>query len=240
MAPKKTKYVTLKLNREQLEQFPDLTAHFYDKKRKQTLNEEPIKRLKLKLNPAASETPVTPSEPVSRESSMKPSDSVISTNTSQNVNNLAKLSSNIRVGVSGLSMNPSIFREIDKSKNKPGQWEKYGKEDVPEEVQSMKDVRGYKEHPLKAGLVDTISKAHQEGRRVVRSFSGYLMIWPSWHKVKEGNLVKHAEYATEKPTSKAGGKGGKGATSSKTSVGPESSSLEKEASETPVELKSDV
>lgn len=53
---------------------------------------------------------------------------------------------------------------------------------------SFKDVRNYKEHEDKDIQNNLIEEAKKRSHRVVRSFSGYLMVWPTWHKIKEGEL----------------------------------------------------
>ncbi|KAG0679783.1 hypothetical protein C6P40_005172 [Pichia californica] len=125
----------------------------------------------------------------------------------------SKLSSNVRVGVSGLAMNTSIVRELETSGH-VGEWRRFenistekkvndqpyfdnkiklpnlNELDENHSVISMRDYRGYKELDIKDKQNEIIQYAQSKGRKIIRGFSGYLMLWPSWHKVKEGSLKK--------------------------------------------------
>lgn len=263
MPPRRTKFVTLKISSDNLEKFPALTNHQQEKK--------PKIKLTLKLgnsnltenkNNNKSSSALPDLDITSRESSVKPTppDSQSPGNLNQNRNDSSKLSSNIRVGVSGLSMNPSIVREIDTSSNVTSRWSKYNETVQPESTEeqstelqntkeknkvlkiskfdipdlkdlytvhgvlSMKDLRGYKEHINKAKQQKVIEKAQRNGRRVFRSFSGYLMLYPCWHKIKQGSLEKKNEYTNEKPNSQSKSSNLKNTknNSTKSSVAPDS------------------
>lgn len=349
MAPRKTKFVTLTLSSKELENFPELTEHQQEKKprgkttktqtnkQNNNLNNQNIAKgsgnvhINLKLQPSVSDLDLASREqslkPISSHDSQSPS-TILNPNTNTNRNDGSKLSSNVRVGISGLSMNTSIVRELDTSKHVVGSWSKYEpfkKQDITtdekitneannlnsnglsgsngiemnngadgsiigknrsnvtrsagKKVQSsektgdigkskinlptvedldnvhavvgMKDIRGYRKHIDKDKQNEIIEKAQQNGRRVVRSFSGYLMLWPSWHKIKDGNLKKSAEYVNEKPVSQSKGnkdsKNNNGkASSNKASVGPDSASASAMATPSPsnfskgVDIKSDI
>lgn len=328
-AMKKSKLVTLKVPREELSHFPDLTAHI-QKKSKVTKPKIKVKlakeegdrgtvagskqsflstsaspktsssvKLTLKLGGGsltahtenadtvgmdideeeqqAAQSSVTPPVatlspmpsltkiPVSIMPSSTPSSAGNGTSTTtpnitsaanNNANNGSKMSSNVRVGVSGLSMNPHIVRDLDTSKRHAGKWVRY---DAPakevhelqarvattlpttatkcikktnpgttfkpvrshlvvpepetlENVHGMitiKDVRGYKEHTEKEKEIKLIEEAPFRGRRVIRSFTGYLMFCPGWHRRESGDLEKRSEYVEEKGKSTAQGKAGK-------------------------------
>lgn len=162
-----------------------------------------------------------------------------------NLNNVTgnKLSTNIRVGVSGLTMNPHIVRNIDTSNTHPGKWAKNAPVNIYEDtvntnltntfanveptdenkpdgsikptrsklksteismldnvkgVISMKDLRGFKDHPQKDEEVQLIEAAKMKGRRVVRSFTGYLMLFPGWVQSEKGTLEKRQEFLNDK------------------------------------------
>lgn len=209
MAGRRTKIVTLKISSERLEEFPDLVNHQHEGKTKLRLS------LKSK-NDNNSE---------SRNNSLKPPGSHDSSSPGvMSMNNQSKYAPIVRVGISGLTMNSQIVREIDTSNRKPSKWEKpevvseisvvdngnvkpqkskkirFTVEDLDSKcgVLSMKDLRGFKEHPEKAEQLRILKEAEKRGRRVVQSFTGYLMLWPSWHKVKEGNLEKKPEYVVDR------------------------------------------
>lgn len=281
MPPRRTKFVTLKISSIHLKKFPALTSHQQEKKPKIKLT------LKLGNSGAADKKINNKSDSVlpdldltSRESSVKPTphDSQSPGISNQNKNDSSKLSSNIRVGVSGLSMNPSIIRELDTSPNVTSKWSKYNeniksestkqktnelqavkdknkvvkvsKFDIPElqdldnvhGVLSMKDLRGYKEHINKSKQNKIIEKAQQNGRRVFRSFSGYLMLYPSWHKIKQGCLERKNEYTNEKPNSQSKSNTSKNAknTSAKSSVAPDSLTVTATPSEISTPVPSNV
>lgn len=283
MAPRRTKFVTLKVSSEELSKFPELTTHVQVKPKPRAKQN---KVHSTKLKPA-----VNSPETLSREQSLKPGSSGevqdgnnanasatnlsnLNNNNGNNANsnlpntvggivsNASKLSSNVRVGVSGLVMNTSIVRELDKSGRKTSKWAKFETDSitgtepqqnsisltaaegsangdsvtsehkkegsnvhiktttasgtpksksrslekkVPEVeeldknhgVISMRDFRGFKEHELKDKEDVIIEEARKRGRKVVRSFSGYLMLWPSWHKIEEGNLEKKVQGTSE-------------------------------------------
>lgn len=229
MAARRTKIVTLKVSSEKLEKFPDLVNHQYEGKPK----------LKLTLKSKNGDNVE------SRNNSMKPPGSHDSQ--SPGVGSMmgqSKYAPIVRVGISGLTMNSQIVREIDTSGRKPSSWEKPVVEScVPEEsdkrrgkkirfsvedldsntgVLSMKDVRGFKEHPEKDEQMRILDEARKRGRRVVQSFTGYLMLWPSWHKVKEGNIEKKPEYVMDREKSGISkGSGGKKNSGSKSIVSSE-------------------
>lgn len=253
MAPRKTKFVTLQIPAEQLIQFPDLTAHRQEKKPRskptKITNENANKIESVEIQPKV-KLILNQSEPVSKALPVKaqtPHDSQSPSAATQTPNNAAtasnKLSSNIRVGISGLSMNPSIVREIDTSQRRAGKWIKFDKKAVASQAEntqtaaekaemeqkqetktkrskkvelpdkkmvdtthgviSMRDFRAYKEHDAKDRQVEIIEYAKSRDFKVVRSFTGYLTLWPSWRRVEEGTLEKKAEFVNEKTASQS-------------------------------------
>ena len=291
MAAKKTKLVTLKISSEKLSGFPELTAHVQKQKPRSKPSKAPQAKLKLNLSsPEAisreqslkpggslsdvqdgSNSPVTSGGNLSNlnnnggnnaNSGAGGASGNGSGSVTSNINSGSKLSSNVRVGVSGLVMNTSIVRELDKSGRRTSKWAKFytvpGMEEdsdindttgklvsksptngdasgcgtqknavtdgtanvtidnaasitakansisvsshkkIPEIAEldknngviSMRDLRGFKEHELIGKENELINEAKKRGRKVVRSFNGYLMLWPNWHKTEEGNLEK--------------------------------------------------
>lgn len=275
MAPKKVKYVTLKISSDKLVNFPDLTSHVQIKPTKQQRSKSnKVTKLKIKGSSLSVES-------ISREQSLKPNDldfnssasnSIVTSNsnsmiglsnqnnnngsnnnnnTSNNINFNSKLSSSVRVGISGLTMNTSIIRELDTTghvsrwakfetesienkitkktetileekidnkngnsteinitnNNKQNEDEKKDNTPLPTDTKlpnieqldtnhgviSMKDYRGFKGLEVKDQQNQLIKQTESKGRKVVRSFSGYLMLWPSWHKIKEGDIKKKFE-----------------------------------------------
>lgn len=126
----------------------------------------------------------------------------------------SKLSSNIRVGVSGLTMNANTVRAVDRSKRKVSSWDKCDviqpnsselanvKDDDIEnddyqgkliisrsgKAVSMRDIGGFEQHPDGETQSQLLKECKEQGKRVIRSFSGYYMLLPAWHKTKEGEL----------------------------------------------------
>lgn len=287
MAAKKTKLVTLKLSPEKLSGFPDLAAHVHKPKPRSKPTKAPQAKLKLNLSspevvsreqslkPTGSLSDVQDgsNSPVATVGNLSNLNNIGNNNANSgtvgtgsasatgNINAGSKLSSNVRVGVSGLVMNTSIVRELDKSGRRTSKWAKFdtipgtegnnnsnentgelanksitngagvsetqkdattietanitianaasitakansisvsshkkipevGELDKNNGVISMRDLRGFKEHELIGKENQLIEEARKRGRKVVRSFNGYLMLWPSWHKTEEGNLEK--------------------------------------------------
>lgn len=250
MPPRKTKFVTLKISSNELSKYPELAAHVWVKP-KRKVPKAKLKQMNMSINnnlknsKDSNNTNTEQSPSLSTEESQKLNETIdgsgnnnpLTNNGTGSVYNPgAKLSSNVRVGISGLTMNTSIIRELDRSGRVVSNWAKFdsktaenekeenGDQDITniggdkegsneiikdentdvklkdfklpdvEEldsnkgVVSMKDYRGYKDSEIQNRQNAIVSKALNKGRKVVRSFSGYVMLWPSWHRVKEGEL----------------------------------------------------
>lgn len=206
--------MTISLPSSKLQEFPDLTAHV----------QQPQRKLKLTLGGRPNDEM---DGSVSCPTSASPAAVPLTPTTTSGAVNMSKIAPIVRVGISGLTMNSQIVRELDVSKTRPGKWAMSGDAtvvDKPDDVKkaegeavapvvkrgvdvseldeqraiTFKDVRGFKEHPEKQKQIEFLDVAVRSGRRVTQSFSGYVTVWPSWHRVESGNLVKRPEYSADR------------------------------------------
>lgn len=294
MPPKKTKFVTVQLSSERLSGFTDLPTNLHNKPKRAKPQTKINKIGKVKGNSqdihigpeeihgkhsqsanmqdgvgvgSGTNGSVNATSTGNGVENGSASPAVLTNNSNlpSNLGTGSKLSSNVRVGISGLTMNTSIVRELDKSGRRVSNWAKYDhvkeiqtdvnvpngelmdQKPIAEEIAinlglpvsviadstpsnsialeatsannddiavvsvdqkemnkksrislneletshgviSLRDISGFKEHENKNQQAQLVEYARSKGRRVVRGFSGYLMLWPSWHKVKEGEL----------------------------------------------------